>query len=406
MSKRIQCGINTDPMNVHGDPSVPELQELGATWVRFTFKDQSAGTVPTAFDAYDARVQALEQAGIDVLMILSYDTYPGKPPYDAQDSVWETYISGFAARCGQIAGHYGERVKAYQIWNEPDLAQVHPGYDPRVDEKNLAYMLRAAYETIKEASSATVVVGGLASGDPSYLTRVRSAVREAVIYADAVGVHPYGQRPTPTWPSPTWGFGVVGDLVRRYHREAGMPIWITEVGVQAAPVQGEFPERTFEAINEELSEQAPNVFWFCWSDGMVSPYGLVQADGQEKQSYYSFQRFASQPAVPEGPSGPSAVDYRSHYVLFPPGAGWNWYQASQHYLQKYRVTRGESLDDAAKAHGTLGHVITCINPTPSAIRYLQRLNPQAQLDIIYVDSVSQLRAEMDHRADNDLRFGG
>ena len=39
MSRRIHCGINIDPLNMYGNPAPPELQDLGATWVRFTFKD-------------------------------------------------------------------------------------------------------------------------------------------------------------------------------------------------------------------------------------------------------------------------------------------------------------------------------------------------------------------------------
>jgi hypothetical protein len=405
MSRRIQCGINIDPMNVNGDPSAQEIQELGATWVRFTFQDRGSGPAPTSFPIYDRKVQELEQAGINTLMILDYGTYPGKPAYEAEDSVWEAYIESFAARCGQVASHYGDRVQAYQIWNEPDLPHAQPSYNPRVREQILGPMLKAAFEAIKEASTATVVMGGLASGDPSYVARVQAATAENVLYADAVGVHPYGQRPTSTWPSSTWGFGVLGHLIRRYHNVARKPIWITEYGVEAAAVQGEFPRRAFEAVNESLYQEAPCLFWFCWSDGMVSPYGLVQASQQRKPAYFGYQSFARLPAVEESPGGAPVVNYHSHYVVFPAGAGWNWYHASRHYLQHYRVTRGESLDDAAKVHGTLGHTITCINPTPEAIRYLQRVNPHAQLDLIYVDNVDELEAEMDRRVENDLRFG-
>jgi hypothetical protein len=105
------------------------------------------------------------------------------------------------------------------------------------------------------------------------------------------------------------------------------------------------------------------------------------------------------------PGEPPTVDYHSHYVLFPGGAGWNWYEASRHYLRKYRVTRGESWDDAAKVHGTLGHTITCINPTPEAIEHLQQLNPNVHLDIIHAQNVDDLQDIMDRRANNDLRFG-
>jgi len=405
MARRIHCGINTDPVNEHGNPSAREIQELGATWVRFTFKDLSAGPHPTRFSTYDDRVREFNQAGIDCLMILGYETYPGRPAYDADVPVWETFTANFADRCRQIALHYGDRVKAYQIWNEPDYTEPKSTYDPRAREEVFGPMLKAAFRAIKEVSSATVVVGGLVSGDPSYLERVRAATDDGLLHADAVGVHPYGQRPTEDWPAPDWGVGLLSNLIRRYHDTAHKPIWLTEIGIDDNTVQGEFPGRAFTTLNEELAQEAPYAFWFCWSDGMVSPHGLLQVDKQKKASYTSFQTFALQPVMGEVPGEPPVVDYHSHYVLFPTGAGWNWYEASRHYLRKYRVTRGESWDDAAKVHGTLGHTITCINPTPEAIEYLRQLNPNVHLDIIHAQNVDELQDTMDHRANNDLRFG-
>ena len=58
-----------------------------------------------------------------------------------------------------------------------------------------------------------MVLGGLASGDPGYVTAVQTAAN-GTLPVDAVGIHPYGQRPTPDWPNPQWGFGVLTDLTR------------------------------------------------------------------------------------------------------------------------------------------------------------------------------------------------
>lgn len=110
-------------------------------------------------------------------------------------------------------------------------------------------------------------------------------------------------------------------------------------------------------------------------------------------------RMLWQPMVKEPPEPPPVVDYHSHYVLFPQGTPWSWYDASRHYLIKFRATRGESCNDAARAHGTLGHVITCINPTPEVIEYLKQLNPDASLDFIYAQTTDDLEDIMDHRAD-------
>lgn len=57
-------------------------------------------------------------------------------------------------------------------------------------------------------------------------------------------------------------------------------------------VQGLFPLQAFDAINEECYQIVPVVLWFCWSDGMVNPFGVTDIQFQNKESYYSFQQFA------------------------------------------------------------------------------------------------------------------
>jgi N-acetyl-anhydromuramyl-L-alanine amidase AmpD len=304
MVRRIHCGINIDPANECGRPSVQELQDLGAAWVRFTFKDSGDGPQPTRFAFYDKVVQDLNQAGIHILMILSYETYLGKPACEANEATWNDYIAKFAERCCQIAQHYGSRVRAYQIWNEPDYEVPHGGYDPCVKAEVFGRLLRAAFKAIKEVSSATVVMGGLAAGQPAFLERVKTST-DGILYADAVGVHPYCRRPTPDWPRPDWGVGVLGNLIQDYRNVTSKPIWITEVGIEEACVQDEFPRRTFEALNEDLAEMAPYLFWFCWSDGMVPGFGLVDAVGGKKNSYNSFQQFA---LLPYAETTPGVID--------------------------------------------------------------------------------------------------
>ena len=69
-----------------------------------------------------------------------------------------------------------------------------------------------------------MITGGLASGDPFYLTRARDAVGGLTV--DAVAVHPYGQRAPDNWPDPTWGFGNMSDLFNRY-LAFGKPVWVS-----------------------------------------------------------------------------------------------------------------------------------------------------------------------------------
>ena len=76
--------------------------------------------------------------------------------------------------------------------------------------------------------------GGLASGDPGYLTRARNAV--GGLYVDAVGVHPYGQRAPDGWPNSSWGFGDMSALLDRY-LAFGLPVWVTEINTDQQSIQ-------------------------------------------------------------------------------------------------------------------------------------------------------------------------
>ena len=78
-----------------------------------------------------------------------------------------------------------------------------------------------------------------------------------------------------------------------YYSVSKLPLWITEVGTNDMTVQALFPERTFAALAAaESSIHTTAVFWFCWSDGMVSPFGVVDTTGKPKPSYGSYQQYA------------------------------------------------------------------------------------------------------------------
>ncbi len=89
--------------------------------------------------------------------------------------------------------------------------------------------------------------------------------------------------------------------------------------------------------------------------------------------------------------------YRSHYVLFPRGTEDWWYAAARPYLRQFGPTRGENLRDALFLRGELGHVITGINLSSRTIAQIKKYAPNAQLDIIRVNSPADLAVELNKR---------
>lgn len=297
-------GLNIDPLNEHGNPTASELQELGVKTVRFTYKDSQPGPEinQANFDFYTQKLFELRNAGIKSLIILSYETYPNKPAFTASDSEWLNYISAYTLRCAQLAGLLSPFGSAYQIWNEPDLPP-QAGYEPSLREFVYGTMLWRTKEAIEAyAGKNTQVVGaGLASGDPSWWRRVVDSVPGKPLI-DSNALHPYGQRPEPAWPSSDWGFGYVGDLIRRYQEEFDGYWWISEAGCSTTDeaFQAEYLKRMYRTINEKYSKVGlhnPNggvkqVSWFCYSDGMVPPYGLVRGDSTRKSAYEAYRQVA------------------------------------------------------------------------------------------------------------------
>ena len=279
-------GMNIDPANPAGNPTAEELKTIGVRWVRIEWKADFGG-----FDYYDSIISAYRSAGLHVLLLVDYMSVPGKPPSDAPTNVWEEYVSKFKSGLRDIANHYRDGVDAWEIWNEPDLLRPGDPYDPGVPANHFGQMLKDAVEVIRPVSSRPIIVGGLASGNPNYLQQASNAVGGLTV--DAVGVHPYGQRAPDNWPSPTWGFGNMSDLLDGY-LVFGLPLWLTEIGTSDEPIQADYLENVFALTGGEYAWGVPVVLWFCWSDGMVPPFGVLFTDGTVKDSYFRYETIAPQ----------------------------------------------------------------------------------------------------------------
>jgi hypothetical protein len=306
-------GLNIDPENPKGNPAPTELLALGVRAVRYSFIDleRTPGDQPTParLQFYAAKLRAYSEARIASLIILTYDTYPNKPAHNASDGEWESYIAQFARRAGQIAQAFAPLRPAFQIWNEPDHPPL-PHYAPTLREAVFGRMMRQTYDAVKAASpNSRVIAGGLASGNPDWLARVIQA-QGGSLPADAIAIHPYGQRPEPTWPTPTWLHGYVGKLIERYQQVAGgRPIWISEVGAKPEEVdQAGYLQRIYRTIATQFGDQVPQVFWFCYSDGMVSPFGLKDEALRPKPAYEAYRQVAAaapQSTPPVQPTAPA-----------------------------------------------------------------------------------------------------
>ena len=140
-----------------------------------------------------------------------------------------------------LVRRYGNRVAAWELWNEPN----HPHYFKAADPvASYAQMVKAAYPAAKAADPrATIIAGSLADADFEFT----SALLDHGVGGnfDAWSVHPYSEDRSPMHPGiPGWtkksfavGVPKVRDtLVRRGERK---PIWLTEFGWSTCTVRGQ-----------------------------------------------------------------------------------------------------------------------------------------------------------------------
>ena len=273
-------GMNIDPTNPAGNPSPAQLKGSGVNWVRMEWKSAQG------FALYDPTIAAYRAAGIKVLLLVDYSSVPGDPGSTASAAAWTSYLMTFNTGLSQIAGHYKNGVDAWEIWNEPDVSSPGTGYDPGVPSQYYGTMLQNSANTLHAVSTQPILMGGLASGDANYVTQVQNA--SGGLWVDAIAVHPYGQRAPDNWPDANWGFGNMSDLFNRY-LAFGLPVWVSEIGTQDASVMPDYLSNVYALAGGPFTGQVPVVFWFCWSDGMVSPFGILDAGGQPKTAYQRYK---------------------------------------------------------------------------------------------------------------------
>ncbi len=305
--------------------TLAQQRAAGVRLIRQTFHWDRIERAPGRYDfgEYDAYMEALSRAGIDVLPILftpprfrakggpARGTYPPDDPGDMGD---------FAAR---LVGRYGpdgdfwaehpdvpeHPIRAWQVWNEPNLPVYWPsGPDP----EQYAELLAAVAKAIKRADpGASVVSAGL------------SESRQGIPFADFVrGMFAAGAGDTidvfalHAFAHDTAGSVAAAEAARELLSQlgSGAPIWITEIGWASGGPASPFtvgPDGQAERIRaaleifhrrrEELGLHG--VIYFNWRDAPLYEggqdffglhTGLLDIDGKPKPALDAYRSVARQ----------------------------------------------------------------------------------------------------------------
>lgn len=183
------------------------VDEMGFGWVKQKFPwREIEGIEKGKYDWYrpDHIVDKAEIAGINLIIRLDRQPFWSEP----EDNLWhENQPPGdyqdYGDFCGAVAERYRGRIKAYEVWNEPNLGREWGERSPNPAE--YTELLKVCYEAIKMADPQAIVISaGLAPTgtesdqvmpDDRFLQGMYDA--GAAEYFDVLGVNAPGYKAPP-----------------------------------------------------------------------------------------------------------------------------------------------------------------------------------------------------------------
>ena len=353
-----------DPPEGPGRPFIPMALDAGSRWDRFDFvwPNIEPSNNTWNFGAYDTLVNDLNATGMNMVGILlwtpdwaatsgltglslsSFDQRPSgwyvpaardtlaplvpvavsaasSPPqglylaWDDPSNHWGDYVYN-------VVSHYGDRVKHWEMWNEPD--DYGWDYFWTGSDADYAQLLKVGYQATKAACPDCEVLfaGLLYWRDPTFFERVLDIVNDDPTapgnsyFFDVMSVHLYSRSNNT--------YDVVNSIRTRMSLYVpDHPIWLTETGV---PVWGDpygwvpdIPKYDYAATQDEAASyviqsyanawasEVERYFFFRthddWCDkngdgdcsdegidgGMSELFGLIRDDHTLRPAYIAYQ---------------------------------------------------------------------------------------------------------------------
>lgn len=292
------------------------LKDLGVQAVRADFHWSCIQKAPDTWDfgCKEGFVDAAVRHGVQVIAILDFDnnTIEQDPVGKSRDVyIAPADIPLFLEYVRQTVTHFSDRVYAWEIWNEPNIARFWQG--TAEEFYALTQQTAAAVHAVNPNAR---IIGPAMTGPLGALT---SPNIDGIHAAGALqqvthpSCHLYTTDPRQYLPE----FSKIVGAARRFGH-SGSP-WITEVG---APDGGYYPwvvptdrlaEHTIKAYVAATSLGFDKVVWYCLNDADASSqaktpidserfFGLLGPDGRWKPSAYAYRLFSR---------------YCSHSVMYP-----------------------------------------------------------------------------------------
>ena len=242
IAPHLSYGIHTLRLN---DEDLRLIRAAGCDWALQVFSWREIEPLPGDYhwEYADSVVRACDYYGVNLIVRLDQ-----QPEWTTPEAVFPEGgqappddLNTYGDFCATVAARYRGRVRAYVVWNEPNLACEWGNARP--DPAAYVDLLRIAYRRIKAADpEALVVSAGLsptnentarAMDDRLYLRLMYQAgLRQ---HCDVLGVHAYGFAYPPDDPRDAHqglNLARVMDLrdIMVEHGDAARPVWALEYG--------------------------------------------------------------------------------------------------------------------------------------------------------------------------------
>lgn len=306
----VQLSAHHDGRTKYADQVMTHLQDAGAGWIRVdvgwsTLQSRGPGKFDQWYvDIIDSVLDDAQEHDLKVILML-WQTPSWASPAGTQNAP-PTKVGDYAAAVRQAAQRWGDRVDAWEIWNEPNLDAFFAGEDAAAYTK----LLCAAYPAVKKYDDAPVLFGGIMYNDAKWLTQAYEAGAKGCF--DALATHPY-IGPSDAAPD-TPSVGAVWRLtstpamrkVMKARGDGDKKIWITELGWSTGtendgnewdrPVtarkQAQFLRQAVRLIRDDYPYVGP-IIWYRDVDGPSKLYqdgfGLLHANLTDKPAMKAFR---------------------------------------------------------------------------------------------------------------------
>jgi hypothetical protein len=256
------------------------------------------------FAKYDRIVDLVYKNGINILGIFNYNT-----PWGSGGGKWNSPPREnklFVKYALEVIRRYKDKIKYWEVWNEPDSAVYWSTQDGL---KSYCVLLKDVYIAAKkEDPKCKILNGGLADGVSSVNQLYDNGAKD---YFDVMNVHIFYN------PLHTNAILGVDNFVNLIHKvmsrnnDAGKKIWVTEIGCPGVGEGiktdnwwlGENPDENRQAewlkdvYNKLLKDKrVEKIFWAffrdCdrhWCNG-IDHFGLIRWDLSKKPSFEAYKQ--------------------------------------------------------------------------------------------------------------------